>query len=241
MQSTRPIFLVNLLFFFLIVFQPVYSQGVTNSLLKADSLFESRSYKEAFEIYSENYQEGLYSPAMLLKMAFIAEGMGDKEQATHYLGKYYDLNPNEQIISKIKTLTGQTTLFGYEVDDRDRFVLFLVNYKQYLLIALSAILLLSVIMIFWTSRKNESRVSYWPTAALMILIFLVNNFLDKPSTGLITHSPTYITTHPSAGGELVDQIEPGHRVKIKSSKDIWFEVEWKNQRAYIRKDHITRL
>ena len=69
----------------------------------ADSLFNQRSYKEAMEIYEVNFQSGIYSTSMLLKMAFIAEGIGDSERATLYLSKYYDLSPNPQTISKIKT------------------------------------------------------------------------------------------------------------------------------------------
>lgn len=204
-------------------------------------MFDQRSYKEAMEIYAPNYQKGLYSPSMLLKMAFIAEGTGDKEQATLYLSKYYDLNPNTQTISKIKTLTGQSTLYGYEVSDGGRFVLFLVEYKEIIVGLLTLFLLLSLISNWWVGKKMDKSASYWPTVLLILLIFLANNFLQGPRTGLITHSPTFIISKPSAGGELVDRVEPGHRIKIKSGKDIWYEIEWKNKIAYIKKDHITRL
>jgi len=46
----------------------------------ADSLFNQRSYKEAMEIYEVNFESGIYSTSMLLKMAFIAEGIGDSER-----------------------------------------------------------------------------------------------------------------------------------------------------------------
>jgi hypothetical protein len=75
----------------------------------------------------------------------------------------------------------------------------------------------------------------------MGIIFLSNNFLKGPSTGLITSSPSLIRTKPSAGGERIDLVEPGHRVIIKSSKDIWYEIEWKDQVAYIKKEDVTRL
>ena len=45
----------------------------------------------------------------------------------------------------------------------------------------------------------------------------------------------------SAGGDFVELVEPGHRVTIKSSKDIWYEIEWKEQIAYIKKEDVTRL
>ncbi len=241
MPNSNSIFLAKLLLFFTILLQSIHCQADVNDLQKADSLFELRSYKEAMEIYVPNYQSGLYSPSMLLKMAFIAEGMGDKEQATLYLSKYYDQSPNSQTISKIKSLTGQTTLYGYEVSDGGRFLLFLVDYKEIIVGLLSLFLVFSMITTWWTGRKEEKSTSYWPTVLLICSIFLVNNFLKGPSTGLITHSPTFIVSKPTAGGELVDQVEPGHRIKIKSSKDIWYEIEWKDKIAYVKKEHTTRL
>ncbi|GAB3236489.1 SH3 domain-containing protein [Algoriphagus aestuariicola] len=193
------------------------------------------------KIYQENYQVGIYSPSMLLKMAFISEGIGDKENATLYLSKYYDLSPNQQTITKIKSLTGQSELEGYQVSDGMRFVLFLVEYKEIIVGALTLFLVISLIFL-WTkgNRLTEARF-YWPSVILITLIFVTNNFLKAQNAALVTNSPTMIVSKPSAGGEMIDLVEPGHRVKIKASKDIWYEVEWKEKIAYIRKDNVTRL
>ncbi|MEY2704148.1 MAG: hypothetical protein RL407_210, partial [Bacteroidota bacterium] len=40
---------------------------------------------------------------------------------------------------------------------------------------------------------------------------------------------------------MIELVEPGHRVTITSSKDIWYEIEWKDRVAYIKKDEVTRL
>ena len=207
----------------------------------ADSLFNQRSYKEAMEIYEVNFESGIYSPSMLLKMAFITEGIGDSERATLYLSKYYDLSPNPQTISKIKTLTGQAQLVGYEVSDGMRFVLFLVEYKEILVGSLSLFLIMSLIVLWSQGKKLTEARFYWPSSLLIALIFLANNFLNGPSTGLVTSSPTLIRSKQTAAGDFIDLVEPGHRVKIKSSKDIWYEIEWKEQTAYIKKEDVTRL
>ncbi|WP_235009901.1 SH3 domain-containing protein [Algoriphagus boritolerans] len=207
----------------------------------ADSLFAQRSYKEALEIYQANYQLGIYSPAMLLKMAFITEGIGDKEMATLYLSKYYDLSPNPQTITKIKSLTGQSELVGYEVSDAMRFILFLVEFKEIIVGGLTVILIISLIFLWSKGEKLTEARFYWPSVLLITLIFVTNNFLKSQNAALVTKSPTLIVSKPSAGGEMVDLVEPGHRVKIRSSKDIWYEVEWKEKIAYIRKDNVTRL
>ncbi len=184
---------------------------------------------------------GIYSPSMLLKMSFISEGIGDKENATLYLSKYYDLNPNPQTITKIKSLTGQTELVGYEVSDGMRFVLFLLEFKEVIVGALTLTLILSLVFLWAKGNKLTEARFYWPSVFLIALIFVTNNFLKAQNAALVTNSPTLIVTEPSAGGEMVDLVEPGHRVKIKASKDIWYEIEWKEKIAYIRKDNVTRL
>ena len=193
------------------------------------------------EVYQLNYQLGIYSPSMLLKMAFISEGIGDNENATLYLSKYYDLSPNPQTITKIKSLTGQSELIGYEVSDGMRFVLFLVEYKEIIVGALTLVLIMSLIFLWSKGKKLTEARFYWPSVILITVIFATNNFLEAPSAALVTKSPTMIVSEPSAGGELVDLVEPGHRVKIRASKDIWYEVEWKEKTAYIRKDNVARL
>ncbi|SEF90925.1 hypothetical protein SAMN03080598_01811 [Algoriphagus boritolerans DSM 17298 = JCM 18970] len=241
MPSPKSIFLTKLSIFFFLVLQSIHCQANVPQLLVADSLFAQRSYKEALEIYQANYQLGIYSPAMLLKMAFITEGIGDKEMATLYLSKYYDLSPNPQTITKIKSLTGQSELVGYEVSDAMRFILFLVEFKEIIVGGLTVILIISLIFLWSKGEKLTEARFYWPSVLLITLIFVTNNFLKSQNAALVTKSPTLIVSKPSAGGEMVDLVEPGHRVKIRSSKDIWYEVEWKEKIAYIRKDNVTRL
>ena len=241
MPSLKSIFLAKLSIFFLLFLQSIHCQANVPQLLVADSLFQQRSYKEAMEFYELNYQLGIYSPSMLLKMAFISEGIGDNEKATLYLSKYYDLSPNPQTITKIKSLTGQSELVGYEVSDGMRFALFLVEYKVIIVAALTLFLMMSLIFLWSKGNKLTEAKFYWPSVVLITLIFGINNFLNAPNAALVTSSPTLIVSEPSAGGELVDLVEPGHRVKIRASKDIWYEVEWKEKIAYIRKDKVTRL
>jgi len=241
MPSLKSIFLAKLSIFFFLFLQSIHCQANVPQLIVADSLFQQRSYKEAMEIYRTNYQLGIYSPSMLLKMAFISEGIGDNENATLYLSKYYDLSPNPQTITKIKSLTGQSELVGYEVSDGMRFVLFLVEFKEIIVGALTLVLIITLIFLWSKGNKLTEARFYWPSVFLIVLIFGTNNFLNAQNAALVTNSPTLIVSEPSAGGELVDMVEPGHRVKIRASKDIWYEVEWKEKIAYIRKDNVTRL
>jgi hypothetical protein len=76
---------------------------------------------------------------------------------------------------------------------------------------------------------------------LIVLVFVINNFLSEPKTGIVTGSPTLIMDQPTAGGKLIQIVEPGHRVIIKSTKDVWYEVNWGEKAAFVKKDNITRL
>jgi tetratricopeptide (TPR) repeat protein len=239
MPNLQQIFILKLAIFFLAMAQSFNCQANVQSLQKADSLFNSKNYQEALEIYKEILQDNeAYSPAMLLKMAFISEGMGDFPQTTLYLSKYYDHNPTPQIPDKIKELTNQTSLTGYAISDRDRLIKILTDHRQEITSTLAVLLVLSLVMLV---LKGFRKGFFITSLFLLVLVFLSNNFLDKPTTGIITGNPSLIMTHPSAGGSLIKKVGPGHRVIINSPIDIWYEIEWEDQEAFVKKDHISGI
>lgn len=239
MQKLRPFFLIKLPLIFLLILQSISSQADTGRLFHADSLFQSKNYQEALVIYESILnEEQAYSPAMLLKMAFISEGIGDYPKTTLYLSKYYEHNPNPQIPNKIKELTNQNSLVGYSMSDRDQFFSVLTDNGQLITSVLGLLLIGSLIALVLKSFKAGYAVV---SLFLIVMVGLSNNFLQKPETGIITGSPSLVMDHPSAGGNLIRQVGSGHRVIIKSSVDIWYEVEWGDQTAYIKKDQIVKI
>ncbi len=241
MQNAKPNFLINLYLTLVLGLVSTVSFAQESRFLEADSLFDQRSYQEAMSLYEDSFEEGVYSPAMLLKMAFIAEGISQNDKAILYLGKYYDINPDPQIITKIKALTNQASLEGYEVSDQERFILFLSENDEIIIFVLSGLLLISLILILYNEYKSEKTPIYWPTILLICLLFGANNFLNRSNSGLITQGPTLILSEPSAAGELIQRVEPGHRLKIKAAQDIWYEVDWKGQRAFVKKSSVAKL
>ncbi|WP_317047871.1 tetratricopeptide repeat protein [Cognataquiflexum aquatile] len=205
-------------------------------------MFSTKNYQEAMLVYEDLLNnEETFSPAMLLKMAFISEGKGDYSSASFLLAKYYDQNPNQRVISKIKTLTEQVNLIGYDLDDSDRLFKFITDFQTELSSTFSFLLFLSLILLFVFRTKADKPMYYLPTVVLIILVFVINNFLSEPKTGIVTGSPTLIMDQPTAGGKLIEVVEPGHRVIIKSTKDVWYEVTWGEKVAFVKKDNITRL
>lgn len=210
------------------------------SLQKADSLFSQRKYKEALEIY-ENilYEENTYSPAMLLKMSFISEGMGEFGQASLFLSQYYEHNPNPSVIDKIKSLTNQRRLEGYELSDQDRFLSVLVEYKMEITSFFALFLVFCLIMVFVLPGKRS--LFLLPASVLLILAFVSNNFIHTPETAIVTGSPVLIMDSPSAAGNLVRRVEAGHRIIITSSQDIWYKITWENREAYVKKSDVSKI
>ncbi len=242
MPNLKRIFLSNLMIFLIALLQSFNCQADINKLQKADSLFNTKNYQEAMKVYEDLFEnDQSYSPAMLLKMAFISEGKGDYSQASFFLTKYYDTNPNPRVITKIKTLTSQSNLVGYTLSDRDRFFKFLTDLQQEITSGLAFLLIISLILLFIYKMKADKAKYYLPSFILIFLIFVSNNFLKDAPTGIVTGSPTLIMDKPTAGGNLIQNVDPGHRVIIKSSKDVWFEIEWGNRNAFVRKESISRL
>jgi len=229
------------LIFFTISLQSINCQSNTKNLFFADSLFTAKNYTEAYKIYSDIlHQDEAYSPAMLLKMAYITEGMGKYDEATLYLSKYYEFNPSPKVISKIKSITEQSELKGYEVSDKAQFYKILTDHQLEITGTLALLLVISLIISI-ANNKTQRPKYYIPSMTLLLLTFFSNNFLVTPETGVIKESPTLIMDKPTAAGNLIEKVNPGHRVTIESSEDIWYQIKWKGEKAYLKKKSVSRL
>jgi tetratricopeptide (TPR) repeat protein len=232
-------FIAKLILFFLLTYQITDCQANVSDLNLADSLFASKKYQEALIIYERILDDQAYSPAMLLKMAFIAEGVGDFTKSTLYLSKYYSHNPNPKVIAKIKNLTNQATLVGYNVSDRQKFLKFLIDLNQEITATFALLMVVFLISIFAFPKQRTG--FYAPAIIFMALTFVSNNFLKDRETAIITGAPTLIMDKPTAAGNLIRKVDAGHRVVIKSSKDIWYEIEWNEKTAYVKKENLSKI
>ncbi len=239
MQNLRPFILVKCSLLLLLLTQSFHTQANELALQKADSLFATKNYQEALVIYKEILEDDqAFSPAMLLKMAFISEGLGDYPSTTLYLSKYYDYNPTPQLPNKIRELTNQASLTGYALSDRQRFLNFLVDNSQLITAFFGVLLTLTLIrLVLKGFRTGTAAVGL----LLIGLVFVSNNFLDGPETGIVTGNPSLIMSAPTAGGSLIRKVGPGHRVIIRSSEDIWYQIEWEDQKAFVKKSQITKI
>jgi len=82
-----------------------FSQPESDVLNKADSLFTAHKFTQSFELFDSIYRHKKASPAMLLKMAYIKEGLGDFTLAQYYLNEYYLATNNDLALTKMEKLS----------------------------------------------------------------------------------------------------------------------------------------
>lgn len=229
------------LILFLTIIQIADCQDIKEDLRIADSLFQEKKFTESFQIYNAIYETGeVVSPRMLLKMAFIKEGLGDYSNALYYLNLYYLKTSNKKVLKKMEKLAAENGLEGYEYSDSDFFLnLYLKSYNQ-IVLALTAICLIVFAAILFQRYKKEKK----PVLAGVLLIFFLGivfvfvNFGKPTDEGIITNTRTYVMSGPSSGAKVLEIVKKGHKVNIIGFKDVWAQVEWNNQTAYIKQQHL---
>ncbi len=206
----------------------------------ADSLFVQQKYTEAFEEYHSVFNDGGYTPSMLLKMAFIQDGLENYADALFFLDLYYQQTADKTAVVKIEEISQENNLNGFGYNDMHFFKALLNRY--YSLVQLFFILMLFVIGGYMYLRKNRRPV----TAAvfqliILFLLFFHTNRLYQEEQGIITKDNTLLRNGPSAGAEAIELIGKGHKVKILDKTAVWTKIQWRGDVVYVRNGRIRSL
>jgi len=236
-------FLKNLITFLLIIFiLPIslWGQSHNSPLARADSLFQQKRYTQSFELYRSVFDQHQYTPAMLLKMAYIEEGLNRIAQSAYYLNLYYLVTQDEAAELKLDELSQKYQLEGYEINETDHLF---ARYRQYELeitLGLSSLLVfLFMLVIVQRLRFHKRPHVAWSLLILVSLLLLSHlNFGNGRPKAIISKNNTYIMTGPSAGASVIAVVRDGHRVKIKGKKDVWIRVEWGDATGYIKESNV---
>ena len=238
MQKFAHIFLT---FLFLGICQMAVSQNDIKKIQTADSLFQVKKFTEALDIYEKVFRkQGNVSPNTLLKMSFIYEGLGDFTKALYFLNLYYSYAPDNQALLEMEKIAHEHRLIGYEHTDVEILKAF---YREYFILLSSVLMLLSLlIFIFFVyKRLRKEKVHYRYTLVFILFLigvfFFVNLSKEKP-IAIISQDNTYLMNAPSAGADLVKILEKGHKLQVIKKQDIWYEVIWDKQTAYIREGNL---
>ena len=232
---------------FLLLFtgiQVANSQQVNNQLDLADSLFLSKKYTESLGLYDNLLEEtGKASPAMLLKMAYINEGLENFGEALYHLNNYYHITSDQKALEKMRDLAATLSLEGYETDSFDYAFKLYTEYRLLLVAVFLALGLLIVSLIFRQQKKHGKAAPVLGMALffVMAIAVYVTNFTGLSDQGIISSPNAYLMTGPSAGSDLVEVVGEGHKVEIIDQQDIWIEIKWRDQRAFVRENNIKPL
>lgn len=243
MKSVRIVFISV---FALVWFsQPVSAnEALENSLATADSLFQARKYTQSFELYEYFLKEQkVSSPAMLLRMSFIKEGLGDYSQSLYYLNLYYLQTADRKVLSKMESLAERHGLEGYKFNDWEFIQAFFYKYFFHLvlfLLVLSVLLITTMYYQKFKKQQSPSVAAFFMVISLGLLYYTLN-YGRNYEKSLVGQNSTYVMSGPSAGAEVIAIIDKGHRLDTKSKTDVWTEITWKEQSGYIKSDKLLPI
>jgi hypothetical protein len=212
-------------------------------LKTADSLYVAKRYTQSFELYQSILKQGEYTPAMLLKMAFIQEGLNHIGQAMYYLNLYFIASRDQSALDKMEELATKYNLEGYKTSDADRFLSFYHDYHRWISAGLAAIAIFLLSLMFFISFRRKER----PIASLIVLTLFLIGFAihlyvgDKVSSGIITSPKTYVMTGPSSAASVIQVVSDGNRVEVIGKKDVWLKVKWFDQTGYIKQNNLQMV
>jgi hypothetical protein len=217
------------------------AQDYFEKLRKADDLFKQRKYTESFQLFEEVMKKDKYfTYKMLLKMAYIKEGMDDYAAALYFLNVYYAHKPEQKVLDKISELASKNKLNGYEPNDVEYLM---ALYRQNQVLLISAIFALFMIFLaYLIYRKLKSKDILYPSIAfsfaLAIFFLLFNYYGIDIKKGIVKNEKVFLMNAPAAGADLVNTLQKGDCVMITDEADVWYKVKWKDQDAYIRANNV---
>ena len=234
--------LLFLLFSVLYLSSPYCSIGqqVKVQLAQADSLFGQKKYTESFEIYQSILDSTHQaSHQMLLKMAFIKEGLGDYSQALFYLNEYYAQSLDMEAKQKMDELAQAHMLRGYEQSDWD-YIFGIIN-KNIIVISAAIFIVCGLLLAVIYHRKKKG-VNAWAYAFMCTAILsgyaLLMNYYLSSDRAIVIDNHAYLMSSPSSGSELLSVVKKGHRVRVIDADELWSKIHWGDTTAYLKSSQL---
>lgn len=212
-------------------------------LKMADSLYAKKQYTQSLDLYREIFKQHTYSPAMLLRMAYIEEGLGQNPMALYYINLYYEITHDQAALAKMEDMAVRYNLSGYEVNKTDHTLAIIAENKTAIITALSAICLVLLSLMIYTLKRRKIKpyisFSFFILTSLLLIVFTNRNL--TPSNGITLNAPAYLMSGPSPGATVVGIISDGHRLPIRGRHDVWVKVKWRDGYAYLKQNQVLEV
>jgi hypothetical protein len=218
------------------------AQITTHRLKTADSLFAAKLYTQSFEHYEQILQQKEYTPAMLLKMAYIQEGLNHIGRSLYYLNLYHLATKDKSAQEKIQELATKYNLEGYDVSETDQLLAFYHHNRLYVSAALGAFMIFLLATGYYGKRRGVTPYASLTLSIVFALAFFAHLYYGvEVKTGIVTSASTYLMNGPSAGASVVEIIGDGHRVEVIGRKDVWLRVRWAGNEAFVRETAVVPI
>ena len=240
MQSRYLKFVGYLIIILALCFKTSFAQVNSFRLKTADSLFQAKQYVQSLEHYQQILKQNSFTPAMLLKMAFIEEGLTHIGPALYYLNLYYNETRDKTALEKMEALASKYNLRGYETGDAEDILSIYQENRLQIILALAALMVFMFCLTLYTKVKLHRK----PIASFIILcifaVAMMNNLFygEAMQTAIVANPKTYVMTGPSGASSVLDIIGDGHRITILGKKDVWVEIEWNNGVGFVKQNEL---
>ncbi len=240
MQNSVLKFLTVFCWLIFILLTSLVCKAANDQLSHADSLFRQKRYTQSFELYNNLFESKQYTPAMLLKMAYIQEGLNHISQSAYYLNLYYLATQDDDAPDKLEELADKYRLEGYSTSEVDRiFSIYHQNSNRITLGLIAVFIFLLTLIGVQRLRFQAKPYATWTMLLVLSVIFLIHlNYSNGYSKAIIVNNNTYLMDGPSSGASVVSIVRDGHRVNVIGRKDVWLEVQWGQSVAYIKETNL---
>ncbi len=212
----------------------------TEKLSKADSLFQAKRYTQSLELYRGILEENYSSPAMLLKMAYISEGLERPAYALFYLNLYQLKTSDEAVSVKMENMAKDNGFSGYTAGTEDFLRSLFYRFRDQLILLVAAFAVFSISVAIYQKRKHQVRPVFPVLLAVFFIVglFYLVNFTTVSSFGIIGDPASPVMAGPSSASDLLATSRAGHKVRIMNRGDVWVKILWNDRVAYIKRNHL---
>lgn len=230
---------------FILLFISTIALATPNDVLKqADSLFSQQRYVQAFEKYEQLlYENNVASPAMLLRMAYIKEGLKQVDEALYFLNMYYLSTMDKKALQKMEELAETNNLSGFDAGDLEYFLSYYYSYYQEIIWLLVALTFLCFSLLVYRKRQGVQRPVLGGVFFIIFigLLYYQVNYGKTYNKGIIIIEDVYVMSGPSAGAKVIDIVSAGHRVNVLGQEDVWTKIRWEEEAAYVKNKNIREI
>ncbi len=175
---------------------------------------------------------------MLLKLAFIEEGLGKIGMTLYYLKLYYRASDDNQALIKMDELATKYNISGYSLKEVNLPGHWIEQHKTLIISILIALFLVTALLLFYTLRKNQKTTApTWAMGIISVCLLVVNNY-EVPQSIIIKRDNTYLMSGPSAASSVVAILPEGSQLQSIGQEDVWLKLKWTNQPVYVKKEAV---